>query len=93
MNVSITEDATIKRTRFGGGATVVRVEAIAWNFCCYYRYLGYEESEKLCRPPESLSSEFKPVNEKSMVRNITRQGKDKDCDKRGIAAGSKVTRH
>ena len=51
------------------------------------------KAKKLCRPPESLSSEFEPVNEKSMVRNITRQGKDKDCDKRGIAAGSKVTRH
>jgi hypothetical protein len=29
MNVSITEDATISRTRSFGGATVVRVEAIA----------------------------------------------------------------
>src|ERR1700743_3317597 len=28
MNVSITLDATISRTRSGGGATVVRVEAI-----------------------------------------------------------------
>ena len=28
MNVSITEDATISRTRSDGGATVVRVEAI-----------------------------------------------------------------
>jgi hypothetical protein len=29
MNVSITEDATINRTRALGGATVVREEAIA----------------------------------------------------------------
>jgi hypothetical protein len=29
MNVSITEDATISRTRFERGATVVRVDAIA----------------------------------------------------------------
>ncbi len=29
MNVSITEDATINRTRSLGGATVVREEAIA----------------------------------------------------------------
>ncbi len=29
MNVSITEDATIRRTRSLGGATVVREEAIA----------------------------------------------------------------
>jgi hypothetical protein len=28
MNVSITEDATIKRMRLGGGAMVVRVDAI-----------------------------------------------------------------
>jgi len=28
MNVSITEDATISRTRFDIGATVVRVDAI-----------------------------------------------------------------
>jgi hypothetical protein len=28
MNVSITEDATIRRTRLEGGATVVRVDAI-----------------------------------------------------------------
>jgi hypothetical protein len=28
MNVSITEDATMSRTRFDGGATVVRVDAI-----------------------------------------------------------------
>ena len=28
MNVSITEDATISRTRLDGGATVVRVDAI-----------------------------------------------------------------
>jgi hypothetical protein len=29
MNVSITEDATMSRTRFESGATVVRVDAIA----------------------------------------------------------------
>jgi hypothetical protein len=29
MNVSITEEATMSRTRSFGGATVVRVEAIA----------------------------------------------------------------
>jgi hypothetical protein len=29
MNVSITEDATMSRTRFERGATVVRVDAIA----------------------------------------------------------------
>jgi hypothetical protein len=29
MNVSITEDATISRTRSLGGGTIVRVEAIA----------------------------------------------------------------
>jgi hypothetical protein len=28
MNVSITEDATMSRTRFEGGATIVRVDAI-----------------------------------------------------------------
>lgn len=28
MNVSITEDATMSRTRLDGGATVVRVDAI-----------------------------------------------------------------
>jgi hypothetical protein len=31
MNVSITEDATMSRTRSDGGATVVRVDAI--NYC------------------------------------------------------------
>src|SRR5208337_4735137 len=30
MKVSITEDATMSRTRLEGGATVVRVEAIVW---------------------------------------------------------------
>ena len=30
MNVSITEDATISRTRSDGGATVVRVDAITY---------------------------------------------------------------
>jgi hypothetical protein len=29
MNVSITEDATMRRTRFEGGAANVRVDAIA----------------------------------------------------------------
>ena len=31
MNVSITEDATISRTRSDGGATVVRVDAITYR--------------------------------------------------------------
>jgi hypothetical protein len=30
MKVSITEDATISRTRSEGGIAVVRVDAIAW---------------------------------------------------------------
>jgi hypothetical protein len=30
MNVSITEDATMSRTRSEGGATVVRVDAIVY---------------------------------------------------------------
>jgi hypothetical protein len=30
MKVSITEDATMSRTRSEGGATVVRVDAMAW---------------------------------------------------------------
>ena len=31
MNVSITEDATMSRTRSDGGATVVRVDAITYR--------------------------------------------------------------
>jgi hypothetical protein len=30
MNVSITEEATMSRTRFEGGATIVRLDAIAF---------------------------------------------------------------
>ena len=30
MNVSITDDATMRRTRFEGGATIVLLDAIAW---------------------------------------------------------------
>jgi hypothetical protein len=45
INVSITDDATIKRTRFGGGAAVVLEDAMGWKSGCGYRYLGFRESE------------------------------------------------
>jgi hypothetical protein len=43
MNVSITEDATISRTRLETGATVVRVDAIALG-PEFYRYSGLEKA-------------------------------------------------
>ena len=44
MNVSITEDATMRRTRSEGGATVVRVDAIV---CVPAKFGGYISPESL----------------------------------------------
>jgi len=52
MNVSITLDATIRRTRFEAGATVVRVDAIALRPEC----TGVLDSRELYDNPLSAES-------------------------------------
>jgi hypothetical protein len=49
MNVSITEDATISRTRSEGGANVVRVDAIVIVPERWPAFSGYEGG-KTCPP-------------------------------------------
>jgi hypothetical protein len=61
MNVSITEDATMSRTRFDGGATVVLVDAIVWvllPFCDDQR----RGAQAAVRPGLSLFPDEMSVN-------------------------------
>jgi hypothetical protein len=62
MNVSITEEATISLTRSFGGATVVRVEAIAKGPARRSRWL--ESFERNHRSATSLIFNQSSVNEK-----------------------------
>jgi hypothetical protein len=63
MNVSITEDATISRTRSEAGANVVRVDAIVILPERWPAFSGYG-AENFARPAVSLLLNRSRVNEK-----------------------------
>jgi len=54
INVSITEDATMRRTRSDGGATVVRVDAITYCASQVFLPLRVEKGSFSRRPWLSL---------------------------------------
>ena len=62
MNVSITEDATISRTRSDGGATVVRVDAITYCASKVVLPLRFEKGYYPVRPWLSLVLDDSAVN-------------------------------
>ena len=62
MNVSITEDATMSRTRLDGGATVVRVDAIV-RVPSLEPVLWNRESSTAARPALSLFPNESSVNQ------------------------------
>jgi hypothetical protein len=62
MNVSITEDATMSRTRSDGGATVVRVDAITYRAGKMFLPLRVKKGSYLVRPWLSLVLDDAAVN-------------------------------
>ena len=66
MNVSITEDATMSRTRSDGGATIVRVDAI-YKCAGMFLPLKLHRAHFLVRPWLSLVLLDTPVNKESQT--------------------------
>jgi hypothetical protein len=74
MNVSITEDATISRTRSDGGATIVRVDAI-YRCAGMFLPLKVQRAHFLVRPWLSLVLLDTPVNKETQTLvNVMEKG-------------------